>query len=286
MEVLHLLERLGEGEYVMKNRYELEAIAKQIRVDIATMTYKSGIKGAHLGGSMSLAEVLAVLYGSVLRYDVNNPEWNERDRLIISKAHAAVGLYAALKYVGFISNEEMEQAMHGDSMFYEHPKKSIKHGIEFSGGSLGQGLSLGMGLALALKKKGNNASNVFVIVGDGECDEGQIWEAASAIVHFGLNNLTVIVDANGLQYDGANSEIMRLGDFGSRWSSIGYETVEIDGHDVLALQEELLKPHECPKAIIAKTVKGKGVSFAENVVGWHTGRLTEELYRQALEELS
>lgn len=205
--------------------------------------------------------------------------------MIISKAHAAVGLYAALRYAGFMSQEDIDNAMHGESQFFEHPKKSVINGIEFSGGSLGQGLSLGMGTALALKKKGNDKSRVVVVLGDGECDEGQVWEAAAAITHFNLKNVTVIIDANGLQYDGVSKEIMSLGNMCDRWKSLGYETVEVDGHDVIALKTELSKLQQRPKAVIAKTVKGKGLSFAENVVEWHTGRLTDELYNQALEEI-
>ena len=183
------------------NREELEAMAKRIRRSIVQMTYQSGLKGAHLGGSMSVAEILAVLYGSILRYDVKNPLSPERDRLILSKAHAAVALYAALHEAGFLSDGDISHAMQGDSPFFEHPKMDPAHGIEFSGGSLGQGLSLGMGTALALRKKGLGA-RVYVILGDGECDEGQVWEAAQAVTHFGLTNVTVIVDDNGLQFDG------------------------------------------------------------------------------------
>lgn len=269
----------------MKSREELESIAKQIRLDTVNLTYRSGVKGAHLGGSLSLADVLAVLYGSVMRYDASRPEWEGRDRLIVSKAHAAVGLYAALRYAGFLSEEDLLGAMHGDSPFFEHPKRMPRCGIEFSGGSLGQGLSLGMGVALALRKKGNSDARVFVALGDGECDEGSVWEAAAAAAHYRLGNLTVIVDRNGLQYDGTTGEIMNLGEPVERWASMGYDTEEIDGHDVLAIQDALLRAGERPRAIIARTVKGKGVSFAENVVDWHTGRLTDELYRQALEEL-
>lgn len=264
---------------------ELEEIARHIRLDILKLTYNSGVKGAHLGGSMSVAEILAVLYGKVMRYDVQNPEWSERDRLILSKAHAAVGLYAALKYAGYISQEDIDNAMHGDSIFFEHPRMSPRNGIEFSGGSLGQGLSLGMGMALGLKKKGNLRSRVFVCLGDGECDEGAVWEAATAAAHFGLNNITVIVDANGLQYDGPIEQIMSMGDMKQRWSVLGFDCVEVNGHDVLALETELNKSSDRPRAIIARTVKGKGVSFAENVVDWHTGRLTDELYQQAVKDV-
>ena len=215
----------------MKNREELEALARRIRLDVAKMTHQSGLKGAHLGGSMSVADILAVLYGNILKYDPANPDDPERDRLIISKAHAAVALYAALHQAGFLSDEEIGHALQGNSPFFEHPKKSPEHGIEFSGGSLGQGLSLGMGTALGLKKKGVSA-RVFVILGDGECDEGQVWEAAAAVTHFGLDNVTVIVDDNGLQFDGRKEDILKPGDPAARWASLGYDVRTVDGHNV------------------------------------------------------
>ena len=184
----------------MRSREELEALARKIRLGIVQMTYQSGLKGAHLGGSMSVADILAVLYGDVLHCDVQNPLTPERDRVILSKAHAAVALYAALHEAGFLTQEEIDHALQGNSLFFEHPMRMPEKGIEFSGGSLGQGLSLGMGTALGLKKKDVTAK-VYVILGDGECDEGQVWEAAAAMIHFGLTNLTVIVDDNGLQFD-------------------------------------------------------------------------------------
>ena len=269
----------------MKNREELEALARRIRLDVAKMTHQSGLKVAHLGGSMSVADILAVLYGNILKYDPANPDDPERDRLIISKAHAAVALYAALHQAGFLSDEEIGHALQGNSPFFEHPKKSPEHGIEFSGGSLGQGLSLGMGTALGLKKKGVSA-RVFVILGDGECDEGQVWEAAAAVTHFGLDNVTVIVDDNGLQFDGRKEDILKPGDPAARWASLGYDVRTVDGHNVEELQEALLAESDKPKVIIAKTVKGKGVHFAENDVTWHTGRLTDELYQEAIRDIN
>lgn len=269
-----------------KSKEELQKLANDIRKDIVRMTYNSGVKGAHLGGSMSIADILAVLYGSVMNIDPANPEMEERDRVILSKAHAAMALYSALSYSGFISRDEIEESMRGESLFFEHPKKMPQYGIESSGGSLGMGLSFGMGMGLGLKKKGNDTSRVFVILGDGECDEGSVWEAASAVVHYGLNNVIPIIDKNGLQFDGTNEEIMDLGSMPDRFRSLGYDVVEVDGHDVMKLQEELSVMRTKPTAIYCKTVKGKGVSFAENVVEWHTGRLTDEMYEQAMKELS
>ena len=269
----------------MKSREELEALARRIRLDIAQMTWQSGLKGAHLGGSMSVADILAVLYGDILRYDVSNPLSPERDRLILSKAHAAVALYAALYEAGFLTKDELDHAMQGDSPFFEHPRMDPAHGIEFSGGSLGQGLSLGMGTALGLRKKGVPA-RVYVILGDGECDEGQVWEAAAAVIHFGLTSVTVIVDDNGLQFDGRKEDILKAGEPEARWASLGFDVATVDGHDVEAVRDALLREAEKPRVVIAKTVKGKGVSFAENDVTWHTGRLTDELYQEAIRELN
>ena len=270
----------------MRSREELEAMARRIRLSIAKMTHQSGLKGAHLGGSMSVVEILTVLYGNVMRYDPARPDMAERDRLILSKAHAAVALYAALHEAGYLTEEDLDHALQGDSMFFEHPRKSTEHGIEFSGGSLGQGLSLGAGTALGLKKKGNTAARVYVILGDGECDEGQVWEAAQSVTHFGLDNLTVIVDDNGLQFDGRKEEILKAGDPAARWASLGFDVSRADGHDVEALQAALERPADRPKVIIAKTVKGKGVHFAENDVTWHTGRLTDDLYEEAIRSIN
>lgn len=269
----------------MRSREELESMARRIRLGIAQMTHQSGLKGAHVGGSMSVADILAVLYGDVLHCDVQNPLTPERDRVILSKAHAAVALYAALHEAGFLTDEDIDHAMQGDSPFFEHPRMDPVHGIEFSGGSLGQGLSLGMGTALGLKKKGVQAK-VYVILGDGECDEGQVWEAAAAVIHFGLTNLTVIVDDNGLQFDGRKEDILKAGKLEDRWASLGFDVTVTDGHDVEMLRSTLLQEAEKPRVVIAKTVKGKGVRFAENEVTWHTGRLTDELYEEAIRDIN
>ena len=269
----------------MRSREELEAMARRIRLNIVRMTHQSGLKGAHLGGSMSVVEILAVLYGSIMNYDPARPEMAERDRLILSKAHAAVALYAALHEAGYLTEEDLAHALQGDSMFFEHPKQSLKHGIEFSGGSLGQGLSLGMGTALALQKKGNPA-RIFVILGDGECDEGSVWEAAAAVAHFSLANVTVIIDRNGLQFDGRKEDILKPGDLEGRWRSLGFEVCTVNGHDVEALQAMLAETGDRPRVIVADTVKGKGVHFAENDVTWHTGRLTDELYQEAIRDIN
>lgn len=269
----------------LHTREELEEFAKNIRRDIVRMTHNSGVKGAHLGGSMSIVEIMAVLYGSVMNYDSDNPSVSERDRVIISKAHAAMTLYSALSYSGFINREIIDTAMHGKSPLYEHPKKSPQMGIECSGGSLGMGLSFAVGMALGLKRSKNDTSRVFVIVGDGECNEGSMWEAATALVHYGLKNIVTIVDRNKLQYDGTTAEVMGAGSLRNRWESVGFDVIETDGHDVMKLKEVLEIRYERPTVIIADTVKGKGTSFAENRVEWHSEKLTDEMMEQALSEI-
>lgn len=269
----------------MKSREELEQIAKSMRKDVLKMALHAGKKGAHIGGSMSSMEILAVLYGEVMRYDVKRPEWEERDRFIMSKAHSAIGLYAALHYAGLVSDADIDAAMQGEAVLYKHPRLDIGRGIEFSGGSLGQGLALGAGSAMALRRRGNQNAKVYVLLGDGECDEGSVWEAAASVIHFDLTQLTVIVDKNRLQNDGTTDEIMNIGKLADRWKSVGFDTICVDGHDVEAVRFALQKETKRPKAIIADTVKGKGVSFAENVVAWHISYLTEEMYLKAMEEL-
>lgn len=268
----------------METREKLETIAKDIRSDILLMGLHSGTKGAHIGGGMSCVEILATLYGSIMQYDCKNPKWENRDRFIMSKAHSAIALYAALKYAGYLSQEDIEGALQGRSWLYKHPKYDVQHGFEFSGGSLGQGLALAVGSAIALRRKGNEQSKFYVLIGDGECDEGSVWEAASSVCHFGLKNVIPIIDLNGLQNDGTTQRVMNLGSMAERFKSIGFDVVEVNGHDVMDLQNGFLKEAEQPKVIIAHTVKGKGVSFAENNVDWHISYLTNELYEQVIGE--
>lgn len=270
----------------MKTREELEQMALDMRRDAFHMMYHSGTKGVHVGGIMSAIELLAVLYGTILSYDAKNPSWDKRDRFIMSKAHGAVAQYAALRQVGYLTAEEVENALYQDTPYYEHPRMNVEKGIEFSGGSLGQGLSLGVGTALALKRKGNNKSRVYVMLGDGECNEGAIWEAAASVIHFSLKQLTIIIDKNCLQYDGTTDHVMNCGDMTARWESMGFDVLEVNGHDVMEIQDAFKKETERPKVIIAHTIKGKGVSFAENKVEWHSGYFSKDLYEQAMEELN
>lgn len=261
------------------------AAVRKMRRDALKMSMAAGPTGAHLGGGLSMMEIMAALYFGILRYDVSNPRWEQRDRFILSKGHGALAYYAALGIAGFIHEEEFATFKCNDSELSGHPHMDLDRGIEFSSGSLGQGLSLGVGSALALRRRANDTSRVFVLLGDGEINEGSIWEAAISAAHFKLSRLTVIVDKNGLQYDGSTQAVMDMGDLAGKWDSFGWMTRNVDGHDIPALIDALQVPHDKPLAIIAHTVKGKGISFMENNRLWHHRRLTQEHYEQAMAEL-
>lgn len=258
--------------------------ASEMRIDVIKMTYLAGAQGAHIGGSLSTIEIIAVLYTAVMHIDSQQPLMDERDRFILSKGHGAIGLYAALRQAGYLTQEELWTYKTNDSIISAHPSLLPQKGMEFASGSLGQGLSLGVGTCLAMKYKGNNTSKVYVMIGDGECDEGSVWEAASSANHYNLSNLICIVDKNGLQYDGLTTDILNMDNLAEKWKSFGWEVRVIDGHDIESVYDALTVEHKKPLAIIANTVKGKGVSFAENNYKWHNAKLTKEQYEQALAE--
>lgn len=262
---------------------DLQRVANEIRKDVIRMTYAAGSQGAHIGGSLSMCEIMAVLYHEILRIYPENPSNPERDRFILSKGHGAIAMYAALKSVGIMSDEELLTYKQNESIVTAHPTYMPAKGMEFASGSLGQGLSLGVGVSIGLKKKKNNAG-VYVLVGDGECDEGSVWEAAASAAHYGLSNLTCIVDKNQLQYDGLTDEVMNKGDLESKFKSFGWESITVDGHDVNGLMSAFRIKTDHPKAVICITVKGKGVSFIENNYRWHNASLSEAQYMQALKE--
>jgi transketolase len=273
----------------MKNKEEIinrcEKVIKEMRKDSLWMALNAGSSGAHLGGGLSLIEIMAALYLGVMNYDAKNPRMESRDRLILSKGHGVLPLYAAMRQIGLIPYEDLQTFKSNNTYLTGHPSMNLDKGIEFSGGSLGQGLSLGVGTCIALKRKGNNGSRVFVVLGDGECDEGSVWEAAMSAAHYKLDNLVVIVDNNGIQYDGRTSEILGLGNLADKWTAFGWQTYNVDGHNIKELYDSLTIKSNKPIAIIANTVKGKGVSFMENNPAWHNGRLTKELYEKAMAEL-
>ena len=273
----------------MSNREEMIQkcieIAHHIRKDQIELTFGMGNVGAHIGGGLSLTEIMAVLYGGIMNISNDLLHDDNRDRLIFSKGHGTLALYPAMKYAGIITDEQLQTYKKNETILYAHPSMNDEIGIEFSSGSLGQGLPLGVGVCLGLMRKNNNSSKVYVILGDGECDEGSVWEAAQSASHFGCKQLITIVDCNELQYDGPTDDIMSQADFTNKWKSFGFHVENVDGHDVAQLWDVLSKEYEKPTVILAKTIKGKGVSFMENNPLWHNHSLTQSQYEQAMKEL-
>lgn len=263
----------------------IREIANCMRVKSIELTYQMGNKGAHIGGGLSLIEIMAVLYMDVLKYDLTNMTDEMRDRVIFSKGHGTLALYTAMQCAGIITEAELNTYKQDDSEVTAHPSVNPKWGIEFSSGSLGQGLSLAVGVALGLRRKHNNTSKVYVILGDGECDEGSIWEAAASASHYDLNNIIAIVDRNKLQYDGATEEVLNMDPMEEKWKSFGWQVRKTNGHDIDALKDAFYVNNKRPYVILADTIKGKGVSFMENNPLWHNGRLSQKQYEQAMEEL-
>lgn len=264
---------------------KLNEISKKMRKDILGMCYRCGENKAHLGGCLSMVEILTVLYTEVINLK-RVVRWEERDRFIVSKGHGGIALYAALHQIGILTDYEVQAEMRGDkTITYRHPKRNTDKGIECSSGSLGMGLSYGIGLLCAFERKDNFYSKVYVMLGDGECNEGAIWEGAMYAAHKKMKNLVVIIDKNGLQLDGKTSDIMNMDNMGEKWEAFGFDVRVIDGHNYTDIYEALVKPSHLPIAIIAQTVKGKGISFAENKVEWHDNFLSKELYELGLLEI-
>lgn len=266
---------------------ELADVAREMREDIVSMICEAG--SGHPGGSLSCADILAALYfGGVMEYDPGDPTDANRDRFILAKGHAAPALYAALAKVGYIPHAELATLRKLGSRLQGHPDSTLLPGVEVSTGSLGQGLSISCGLACGLRLQASS-SRVFCLLGDGECEEGQVWEAAMFAAHQKLGHLIAIIDANGLQIDGPVDEVCDPGDLKAKFAAFGWETSEVDGHDVGALVSALsaakASDSESPKMIIAHTVKGKGVSFMEGECGWHGKAPDKEQAEAALAEL-
>ncbi len=248
---------------------EMSAIAKRLRRHIITMTGKAG--SGHPGGSLSAVEIVTTLYFKVLRHKIADPCWLDRDRFILSKGHAAPLLYAALAECGYFPVEELSTLRQLDSRLQGHTDCMLTPGVEMSAGALGQGLSFAIGVTLA-GRLNSQEYRVYVLLGDGECDEGQVWEAAMAAAHFKLDALVAIVDNNGQQIDGWNRDVMNLDPFNQKWEAFGWHVIEVDGHNLTQLtdafdQAKLIKGQ--PTVIIAHTIKGKGVSFMENNPDFH-----------------
>ncbi len=266
------------------NVSRLRDMSRRMRKMALDMALSAGPKGAHIGGGFSAMEIMAVLYGEVLRIDPKNPVKQERDRLLISKNHCTIAHFPALVEKGYIKEEELSSYTVNGSRLIGYPYDP-EIGLEYSGGSLGMAISVGVGQAISAKKKGLDY-NVFVLMGDGELNEGSIWEAFMSAKQFALNNLIVLIDRNHLCYDGTTEEVMQLGDLSAKMRSFGFNTIDCNGHDIADLLRafDSLSDKE-PNAIICDTVKGKGLSFAENRPEWHQKAITQEQYDLALADL-
>ena len=264
---------------------EIADLVRIVRKHIVNMIYTAG--SGHPGGSLSCVEILTVLYFSVLRHNPRSPSWESRDRFVLSKGHAAPALYAVLAESGYFPVKKLATLRKTGSMLQGHPDKKIP-GVEVSSGSLGQGLSIASGISLFGKIE-NLPFRTYVLLGDGECDEGQVWEAAMLASHYKLDNLIAIVDRNGLQIDGLTEKIMRLEPLARKWAAFGWHVIEIDGHNIREIQaafESAGKTRGRPTVIIAHTFKGKGVSFMEWIGSFHGKALTKEELEKALRELN
>ena len=264
---------------------ELEIYATKIRMGIIEGTYNA--KAGHPGGSLSAADVFAYLYDKEMRANPAEPKWDDRDRLVLSKGHCAPGLYAALAYKGFFPVEDLKTLRHIDSYLQGHPNMNTVPGVDMSTGSLGQGISVAVGMAKGAKYLGKDV-NVYSVLGDGEIEEGQVWEAMMFAHQYKLDNLCIIIDCNGLQIDGPCSEVMSAEPIDEKVKAFGFEVVTIDGNDFDDLEKAFDAFHKSnkPFAIIMKTIKGKGVSYMENQVGWHGKAPNEEEYNIAMAELN
>lgn len=264
---------------------ELEIYATKIRIGIIEGTYNA--KAGHPGGSLSAADVFAYLYEKEMRVNPKEPKWDDRDRLVLSKGHCAPGLYAALAYKGFFPVEDLKTLRHIDSYLQGHPNMNTVPGIDMSTGSLGQGISVAVGMAKGAKFLGKDV-NVYSVLGDGEIEEGQVWEAMMFAHQYKLDNLCIIIDCNGLQIDGPCSEVMSAEPIDEKVKAFGFDVITIDGNDFDDLEKAFDAFHKSnkPFAIIMKTVKGKGVSYMENQVGWHGKAPNEEEYNIAMAELN
>jgi transketolase len=263
---------------------DLQRLARQVRRDILNMT--TAANSGHPGGSLSSVEIITALYANLLRHDPKNPKWPDRDRFIMSKGHACPVLYSVLARLGYFSTEEFSRFRQIDSLLQGHAHTSIP-GVEMSAGSLGMGLSFGIGTALAARLDGR-ASRTYVLLGDGECQEGQVWEAAMSAGFYRVDNLTAIVDRNGIQNDRFVSQVMEVDPLADKWRAFGWQVFEVDGHSHAAMLDAYQQAQAVrgrPAVIIARTVKGKGVSFMENNPDFHGKAASRDELAKALEEI-
>lgn len=266
------------------NVKRLRDMAKRMRLDAMDMALASGRNGSHLGGSLSAIEIMAVLYGEVLNYDISNPLDLERDRFIPSKNHCVLAHIPALAEAGFIPHDEIVEFQKDGGRLTGYPQRP-EIGLEYSGGSLGMAISVGVGLALSARESGRK-SHIYILMGDGELNEGSIWEAFMSAAHYKLDNLTAIIDRNHLSYDGNTEDVMGLENLSAKMQSFNWNVSNCDGHDVADLLRAFdEKKKGMPNVVIADTIKGKGVSFIENKPEWHHHRLSQAEYEIAREEI-
>ena len=268
------------------NIKKIKNFAKKIRKNIIFTAFKAGSKSAHIGGALSAADIIAVLYSAIMKIKKSKIIDDNRDRFILSKGHACLALYGALVEKNFLNKSDLETFESDGSKLLGHPIINKLSGIEFSTGSLGMGLSLGVGVALAAKLK-KKKYKTFVILGDGECNEGSIWESILSANHFKLDNITIIVDRNNFQQTGKSSSIMDLKNLKNKIKSFGCETIEVDGHNVKKIYDSLTvkNKNNKPKVIVANTIKGKGFKLFENNNDWHHSVITKSIYKEILKEL-
>ena len=265
---------------------QLQITACKVRMGVIESTH--GAKAGHPGGSLSAAEVFTYLYFKEMNIDPKNPKWEDRDRFVLSKGHTAPGLYAALAYRGFFPVEDLPTLRHIDSYLQGHPNMNTVPGVDMSTGSLGQGISTAVGMAMAAKYTGKT-NRVYTLLGDGEIQEGQVWEACMSASHYKLDNLCAIIDNNGLQIDGNVKDVMSPYPIVEKLEAFGFKVIAVDGHSFEELEaafETAKKTTGQPTAIVMTTVKGKGVSYMENDAGWHGKAPNDAEYEQAMAELT
>tara|TARA_Y100000590_G_scaffold407934_1_gene498654 strand:+ start:378 stop:1190 length:813 start_codon:yes stop_codon:yes gene_type:complete len=262
----------------------ISSLSKNVRKNILKAALEAGSASAHIGGALSSVEIVSTLYSRFISFP-EKKNWHQRDRFILSKGHACLVLYSVLLEKKLITEKEFSTFEKNNSILPGHPVINKFKGIEFSNGSLGLGLSLAIGTAVALKKK-NKKNKVYVLLGDGECNEGSVWEAALLAPNLNLNNLTCIIDKNNFQQTGSSNEILNTEDLSFKWKSFNWEVIEVNGHEIKELINALETETSKPKLIIAKTIKGKGLNFAENNNEWHHKILTKKLYDEAIKNLN
>jgi len=268
-----------------QRKTELSEIARQIRIGIIEAVHSA--KSGHPGGSLSIADVLAYLYNEEMNIDPKNPKWEERDRLVLSKGHCAPGLYSALANRGFFPVEDLKTFRKTDSYLQGHPDMKYIPGVDMSSGSLGQGVSVACGMALA-SKIDNAPRRIYAILGDGETQEGEVWEAAMFAAHYKLSNLCCLIDFNGLQIDGKITDVMNPTPYDKKFEAFGWNVVECDAHDFDSIEAAYKAARACsdkPTMIISHSTKGKGVSFMENDAAWHGAAPNDEQYEIAMADL-